>query len=260
MDYEPGCTMLLGLSFCNHSGRCFNHGSIEFMTLGKFIVLDGNDGSGKATQSKLLTRRLSEESIASTIMDFPGYDRNLFGALLGECLAGTHGDFLHMDPKIASILYALDRFESSKTIRDALAMGKIVIADRFSSSNQIHQGGKIPAEYERVSFLGWLDRVEHEVLHIPRPDLIIYLRVPVEISLKLLLEKRATKNRLLSEGVKDTVEEDRTYLERSHETANWLATQQKNWKVIDCANQFGMRSVEDIHNEVHKIVGSLVKG
>ena len=113
------------------------------MKKGKFIVLDGNDGSGKATQSRLLADKLSAEGIAAITMDFPAYDRNYFGALLGECLAGKHGDFLHMDPKIASTLYMLDRFESSGDILEALEKGKVIIADRFSSSNQIHQGGKI---------------------------------------------------------------------------------------------------------------------
>lgn len=227
---------------------------------GKFIVLDGNDGSGKATQSKLLRGHLAEAGIDSIMMDFPAYDRNFFGAFIGECLAGKRGDFLHMDPKIASALYALDRLESSENIRTALEKGKVVIADRFASSNQIHQGGKIADEQERTIFLTWLDKMEHEILKIPRPDFIIYLRVPVEISLKLLLEKRATKNQLLGAGVKDTVEEDRTYLERSHETANWLATHQPNWKVVDCAGGDGIRSIEDIHEEIRKVVDSIVRG
>lgn len=229
------------------------------MEKGKFIVLDGNDGSGKATQSRLLAERLSKEKIVSVMMDFPAYERNFFGAFIGECLAGKHGDFLHMDPKIASTLYALDRLESSRRIRNALAEGKVVIADRFSSSNQIHQGGKIAIEDERVEFLKWLDRMEHEVLQIPRPDLILYLRVPVEISLKLLSEKRAAKNKLLGAGVKDTVEEDRTYLEQSHETANWLAAHQPHWRLVDCAEKGGMRSIEDIHNEVRKIVDDSIR-
>lgn len=230
------------------------------MKKGKFIVLDGNDGSGKATQAALLRDRLASENHESVMMDFPGYDRNVFGALIGECLAGNHGDFLHMDPKIASALYALDRLESSEDIRAALSEGKTVIADRFASSNQIHQGGKISNESERVLFLEWLDHMEHEVLKIPRPDRIIYLRVPVEISLELLLKKRAAKNQVLDAGVKDTVEEDRTYLERSHETANWLATHQPNWSVIDCAMESSMRTMEDIHGDVRRIVDEVIKG
>lgn len=229
------------------------------MNRGKFIVLDGNDGSGKATQARMLRGRLAEENIASVMMDFPAYERNFFGAFIGECLAGKHGDFLHMDPKIASALYALDRLESSANIRDALAGGAVVIADRFASSNQIHQGGKIENEEERAAFLQWLDHMEHDVLKIPRPDLIVYLRVPVETSLELLLKKRAAKNQLLGAGVKDTVEEDRIYLERSHETANWLAARQQNWKVIDCNDGKEMRSTGDIHAEIRTIVDEAVR-
>ena len=217
-------------------------------------MLDGNDGSGKATQARLLTERLGSEHIVSVTMDFPAYDRNVFGALIGECLAGKHGDFLHMDPKVASTLYALDRLESSETIRTALKEGKVVIADRFSSSNQIHQGGKIADEQERIVFLEWLDHVEHDVLQIPRPNLIVYLRVPVEVSLELLEKKRAVKNQLLGTGVKDTVEEDRNYLERSHATANWLASREDNWRIVDCVRKGEMRTVEDIQGEVHQIV------
>lgn len=228
------------------------------MVSGKFIVLDGNDGSGKATQAKLLADRLSSEGVATVTMDFPAYDRNFFGAFIGECLAGQHGDFLNLNPRIASTLYAFDRVESSEHIREALGEGRVVIADRFASSNQIHQGGKTASENERISFLEWLDRMEHEVLKIPRPDLIIYLRVPVEISLDLLLKKRAAKNRLLDEGAKDVVEESRTYLERSHETANWLATHQPNWKVVDCVGISGMRSAQDIHDRVFDIVREAV--
>ena len=224
------------------------------MKKGIFVVFDGNDGSGKATQSRLLTEQLLQDNIDSIILDFPGYERNFFGVFLGECLAGKHGDFLHMDPKIASALYALDRLESSKTIHNALTEGRVVIADRFSSSNQIHQGGKIADEQERIIFLQWLDHMEHDVLHIPRPDMIIYLRVPVEISLELLQKKRAAKNQMLGAGVKDTVEEDRTYLERSHETANWLADYRPNWKVVECASEQGMRSKEDIQKEIRQIV------
>src|SRR4051812_35712095 len=113
------------------------------MEKGLFIVFDGNDGSGKATQSKLLAEYFGSLGHPHLKLDFPGYDRNFFGAFLGECLAGAHGDFVHLDPKIASSLYALDRLESTKAIHDALGAGSIVLADRFASSNQIHQGGKI---------------------------------------------------------------------------------------------------------------------
>ncbi len=229
------------------------------MNKGIFIVLDGNDGSGKATQTALLGEFLRVQGKTYEKFDFPSYDRNFFGQLIGECLAGQHGDFVHLDPKIASSLYACDRLESAPRIQKTLEEGGVVIADRFASSNQIHQGGKISDETEREIFIQWLDQMEHEVLGIPRPDSIIYLKVPLEISLKLLTEKRQAKIQGLADGQKDTVEEDRNYLERSHETANWLAAHQPNWHIIDCADgNGGIRSREDIHAEVTKIINGLL--
>ncbi len=228
------------------------------MKRGLFIVLDGNDGSGKATQASLLAEHFARKDIPSEKMDFPAYERNFFGKLVGECLAGKHGDFLHMDPKVASCLYALDRQESAPRIRAALDDGKIILADRFSSSNQIHQGGKIADVEERKFFLRWLDEMEHEVLGIPRPDAIIYLRVPVEISLALLSEKRKAKIGGLEDGQKDTVEEDKNYLERSHETANWLASHQPNWHIVECASDDKMHTREYIHGEISKIVSNIL--
>lgn len=227
---------------------------------GKFIALEGNDGSGKATQTKMLAQRLADEGVEVVSVDFPAYDHNFFGAFIGECLAGKHGDFVHMDPKIVSMLYAFDRSESSENIRGALAEGRMVIADRFSSSNQIHQGGKIADEQERVAFVEWIDHLEHEVLQIPRPDVIIYLRVPVETSLELLLKKRAAKNQLLGAGVKDVVEGDRAYLEHSHATADWLAANHPSWKVVECVEGGEMRTAEDIGAEVRLIVEGCIKG
>lgn len=187
-------------------------------------------------------------------MDFPAYDRNFFGSFIGECLAGNHGDFVNLDPKIASALYAADRFESASRIRASLEAGKIVIADRYASSNQIHQGGKIDDENARVKFLAWLDRMEHEVFGIPRPDAIIYLRVPLETSLALLGEKRAQKNAALAEGGRDMAEEDRSYLERSIAAAEWLLATQANWHEIECMQDGRLRSREDIHKDIATLI------
>lgn len=228
------------------------------MRKGLLIVLDGNDGSGKATQANLLKGYLESHGIGVEKIDFPGYDRNFLGGLIGECLAGQHGDFVNVDPKIASVLYAADRFESSTKIRQMLNAGTIVIADRYASSNQIHQGGKIADATEREVFLRWLDQIEHGVFGIPRPDRILYLRVPLSVSLELLQEKRAVKSNVLAEGQKDTVEEDTNYLERSSATAEWLLGNQKNWTGIDCMSDGNLRSREDIHADVVRAVEDLL--
>ena len=224
------------------------------MKKGVFIVLDGNDGSGKATQTKLLAERLTKEKVSHECLDFPSYNRNFFGTLLADCLAGKCGDFAHLDPKIASTLYALDRQEETPKIKAALAEGKVVITDRFSSSNQIHQGGKISDPIAREEFLVWLNGMEHTTLGIPVPDAVIYFHVPLEISLKLLEEKRERKN---TDG-KDVVEKDENYLRQSYEAAKWLSERERNWHVIECAEGGAMRSRESIHEDVYRVVSGLL--
>lgn len=227
------------------------------MQKGMFIVFEGNDGSGKATQAKLLAERFAKEHLPFERLDFPSYNRNFFGTLLADCLAGKRGDFVHLDPKIASTLYALDRFEESERIRSALADKKVVITDRFTSSNQIHQGGKIKNPEARDEFLIWLDGMEHTILRIPRPDVVLYFRVPFEISQKLLHKERTAKNMSAAPG-RDIVEEDEEYMRQSHQAAEWLSGRQSNWRTIECIENGEMRSREAIHEDVYRIVKGLL--
>ena len=110
---------------------------------GKFIVVDGTDGSGKCTQVGLLSKRLKKEGYKIKVVDFPEYYKNFFGKFIGHCLSEQYYKFIHIHPKIASVLYAADRWESSEEMRTWLEKGYVVIANRYVSSNQIHQGGKI---------------------------------------------------------------------------------------------------------------------
>ncbi len=224
---------------------------------GALIVIDGIDGSGKATQSALLAERLKREGRAVEKVDFPRYGNPVFGELLAECLAGKHGDFLHLDPKIASTLYSLDRFEASPQILNWLGEGTIVIADRFSSSNQIHQGGKIVDTAKRDAFLEWLEKMEHDVLGVPRPTATIYLRIPVDVSMKLIREAKTIKNQELGEGEKDVAEKDRMYLERSAESAEHLAGS-ANWHTVECMEGEALRTPEAIHEDVYSVVSKFL--
>ncbi|HVM73464.1 MAG TPA: thymidylate kinase [Candidatus Paceibacterota bacterium] len=222
---------------------------------GKLIVIDGSDGSGKATQTKLLVERLGREGIPVETMDFPQYKENLIGTLIGECLAGEHGDFLHSDPYVASILYGADRFESKKTIEGWLESGKIVVLDRYTSANQIHQGGKIADDAKRSEFLGWLDKLEYGVFRLPRADLTVYLHMPTELSVELLKEKRAKdKKGYLSDGKVDTVELDIAYLEHAQMAAMWLMKENAGWRKIECAPRGTIRERADIHEELWSVV------
>ena len=119
---------------------------------GKLIVIDGTDGSGKATQTKLLIKRLEKEGRKVKVIDFPEYNSNFFGKFIGHCLSEQYYNFVKVHPKIASVLYAADRFESKEKIGEWLRAGYVVIADRYASANQIHQGGKIANTKKEKAF------------------------------------------------------------------------------------------------------------
>lgn len=221
------------------------------MKKGKLIVIDGTDGSGKATQVARLKDRLREEGQEVESIDFPRYYDNFFGKFIGECLKGDHGDWIGLDPKIASTMYAADRFESSKEIRGWVEQGKTVILDRYVSSNQIHQGGKIDDPEARKEFMQWLDTLEHGVFGIPRPDLIIFLNVPIRVTQSLLKEKSATDRKKYLEGTGDQAEDNPEHLEASKQAGLKLISENNNWVQIDCAPDGDMRSIEDIHEEIY---------
>lgn len=227
---------------------------------GKLIVIDGIDGSGKATQVKLLAARLKKAGVKIKTIDFPRYDANFFGKLIGEYLSGIYGDFIQTDPRVASVLYAADRFESSKHVRKWLDQGYTVLADRYVSANQIHQGGKIEDQKERKVFLDWLDTMEHKVFGIPRPDLVIYLDVPFEVSKDWLKQKVAQrKKKYLKEGRKDVAEDNLMHLEHSRNGALYMAKTHKNWAKISCCDGMVCMLPEAVHEEVYKTVKGKLK-
>lgn len=222
------------------------------MEKGKLIVIDGGDGSGKKTQTKLLVERLQNEGVAVETLDFPQYTNNTFGALLKECLKGERGDFLSIDPHIASTLYAADRFESKGKIEAWLSEGKIVIIDRYVSSNMLHQGGKIEDETERAEFLGWLDKVEHDIFGIPRPDVIIYCSLDPHIRMQLL-EAEAKETNVDT----DTAEKDLVHQAQADTAAAHIVAQMNNWQTVECAPGGELRTIEDIHEEIYQKVMSV---
>ncbi|KKW23500.1 MAG: Thymidylate kinase [Candidatus Kaiserbacteria bacterium GW2011_GWB1_52_6] len=218
---------------------------------GKLIVIDGSDGSGKATQTKLLYQRLKKEGIRVHTLDFPRYEDNMMGKLIGECIAGAHGDFLHSDPYVASVLYAADRFESKTQIQEWLFDGHIVVLDRFVSANQIHQGGKIAHPKKRKTFLKWLERMEYGVFGLPKPDFTIYLCMPIGFSIQLLQNSAPKKRGYLKKGAKDTVEMDIQYMKNAQKSAELLMKENRSWHKIVCAEGNTILPREVIHEKVY---------
>lgn len=221
---------------------------------GKLIVIDGIDGSGKATQTRLLAERLRREKIKCETFDFPHYDGNFFGTFIGEYLSGKYGDFIQVAPRLASVLYAADRFESSSLIRKWLEQGKVVIIDRYASANQIHQGGKIQNKKERKEFLEWLEKMEFGVFNIPKPDMVIYLDVPFEVSKSWLERKVTQRKKKYLKGRKDVAEDNLLHLKQSRESALMLEKTNKNWTKIECCKGATCLSPEEVHEKVFKLV------
>lgn len=220
---------------------------------GRLIVIDGSDGSGKATQAARAVVALKKRGEGVRTMDFPQYEKNFFGQFIGGCLMGEYGDFLTLDPHITSVIYAADRYESSQIIKKWISDGHTVVLDRYVSANQIHQGGKIFDARKRKEFLLWLDKMEYGVFDLPRPDRVIYLDVPIATSVDLLKKAREKKN-YIKKGKKDLVEQSMFYLENSRKSALWLSRYEKNWRRIRCVSGGTMRSIEDIHHEIMTII------
>lgn len=229
------------------------------MKKGKLIVLDGSDGSGKATQTRFLIARLKQEGFRVQTLDFPQYEKNFFGSLIGKCLAGEYGDFIAIDPHIASVLYAADRFESKQKIEAWLKKGYIVVLDRYVSANQIHQGGKIHDTKKQKEFLEWLDQMEHGVFGIPRPDQIIYLDVPIEVAMKLLAGEKIKQSKVyLKKKQKDQAESNQKHLTESRANALKLVKKLNKWTKIECTKNGELLSREMIALKVWEVVSKII--
>lgn len=221
---------------------------------GKFIVIDGIDGSGKATQVKLLVKRLKKEGHKTATIDFPQYYNNFFGRMTGQFQNGEFGNAPETNPYLASVLYAADRWETKDKIKKWLNEGRVVILDRYVSSNQIHQGGKIKNIKKRKIFLQWLEEMEFKVFKIPKPKMIIFLNVPYNISKKLL--KTKSKRSYLKNTKNDEVEKNQNYQENSHKQSLKLIKEHNNWIEVNCVKNNKLLNIEEISDLIWKKIAS----
>lgn len=227
---------------------------------GKLIVIDGTDGSGKATQVAYLTEHLKKDGYKVKIVDFPEYYKNFFGKFIGHCLSEQYYNFLNTHPKIVSVLFAADRWESSKKMREWLDKGYIIIANRYVSANQIHQGGKVKSAKKRADFIKWLNQMEYEVFGLPRPDLTFYLSLPIKIVLELLKKRDSSKmKRAYLKKKKDVHESDINFLINSRKSALKLEKEIPNFKKIECSEKGKILSREQVHEMVYKEVKKILK-
>jgi len=219
---------------------------------GKFIVIDGADGSGKATQTELLAQRLRWAGFDAAIADFPQYNTKSAG-LVEEYLNGKYGSPEEVGPYRASIFYAADRYDASFRIRQWLKQGKIVISNRYVTANMGHQGGKIQNPLGRKHFFDWLNQLEYEIFDIPQPDLNIILHLPAALSQALI------KNRQFKLGQPlDIHENDLEHLKQAEQIYLEIARTFPDMVLIECVKAGRLLDVKTINNliwrEVEKII------
>ena len=216
--------------------------------MGKLIVIEGTDGSGKSTQFALLTQRLEQENHPFRRLVFPRYKEES-SALIRMYLGGQFGtNPSDVNAYAASAFYAVDRYASYKQDwGNWYEEGGLVLSDRYTTSNAVHQASKEPAE-KQGQFLNWLYEFEYDRLGLPRPDLVIYLDVPTDFTEKLMRGREAATNTKA-----DIHEKDLAYLATCRQTGR-AAAEHYGWTVIRCVENDQMRSIEDIHAEIYGYV------
>lgn len=221
--------------------------------MGKLIVIEGTDGSGKSTQFGLLIQWLEAQKRPFQKLVFPQYAEPS-SALIRMYLGGEFGSHPgDVNAYAASAFYAVDRYASyKKAWGEWYRQGGLVVCDRYVGSNAIHQASKEPAD-QQEAFLTWLSDFEHEKLGLPVPDLVIYLDVPTDFTEKMMRSREAATNTHA-----DIHEQDMAYLATCRRTGR-MAAAHYGWTVVQCVENGNMRSIEDIHNEICRHVAACLE-
>lgn len=225
--------------------------------MGKLFVIDGTDGSGKQTQFEKLKENLTKRNIKYMTVSFPNYD-SPSSSLVKMYLSGEFGeDAKQISPYIASTFYAVDRYATyKKDFEEYYKNGGIILADRYTTANMVHQAGKIKDEKERHKFLDWLFDLEFGIYQIPKPDLVFFLNMPPEKSLELMKNR---ENKFTHESKKDIHERDKKHIIDSYNAACSLVDKY-GWNEIKCVKNGNIRTVEEISKEILEKVLENIEG
>ncbi len=219
------------------------------------VAIEGIDGSGKGTQAKRLHERLDRAGKRAALISFPRYEATLFGKAVGDFLNGHFGTLENVSPFLVALLYAGDRFESRGLLLDSLASNEVVILDRYVPSNHAHQGAKA-ASTERARLIEWVTEIEYGIYRLPRADLTFLLDLPVTDAQRLIAQKQS---RQYTQKKADIQEADAAYLESVRGVYRDLAAAEPNWHRVDCLTGSSLRSIDDISDEMWKVLAALLK-
>lgn len=219
--------------------------------MGKLIVIEGVDASGKATQTKLLYEYLKEKYKKVEKIEFPDYESES-SSLVKMYLNGEFGKNANdVSPYIASTFFAADRYASYKTKWEKLYNDDyIIIADRYVTANMIHQASKFDNKEEKEKFLNWLCDFEYNLYKLPEPDIKLFLNVPPHISAELMRERL---NKFTEQEEKDIHERDSEYLKKTYENAVYIADNY-GFKTVNCVKDEKLRTIDDIAGEIRRII------
>jgi len=217
---------------------------------GRLVVIDGADGSGKATQTKKLLNYLKKQKIKNRYITFPRYYTSFHGRHVGRFLTGEFGGNNEVSPYLSSLAFALDRLTAREEIIEWLQEGNLVVADRYVSASMAHQGSKMAGKKQKA-FLDWLYTMEYKEHKLPKEDVVIFLHVPVKTAQELIKKKGIRK---YVKG-KDKAESDVKHQERSIKLYKQLVKKYKHWEIVECVNKQGeLLSVEQVHEKILKVL------
>jgi dTMP kinase len=222
---------------------------------GKLIVIEAGDGSGKATQTKMLYNKLLiQGKVPVRKVEFPNY-KSQSSALIKMYLKGEFGaDPNLVNPFVVSTFYAIDRYISyEKEWKDFYLNGGFIIADRYTTSNMVHQAAKIADNLEREEYLNWLWDLEFNKYQLPVPDCVFFLDMPPQFSIKLI-NNRPNK---FGEKTKDIHERNSEFLVNSY-TNSLRVAEKYNWIKINCLVNEKIRSINEIHHEIYYITEQII--
>ena len=218
------------------------------MQMKKLIVVDGVDSSGKETNTNYIYELLKSMGENVIRLSFPDYD-SPSSSLVKMYLGGEFGDNpSDVNAYAASVFYAADRYASYKTSWENF--DGIIVADRYTTSNMVHQAAKIDDETEKNQFLDWLEDLEYEKFGIPKPDKIIFLNMPVWAAEKLMANR---KNKITGNEKKDIHERNEEYLKKSYDNAMYVA-KKFGWTIVNCTDGGRIKLLDEIQNELKEIV------